>query len=134
MTEHTIMPAFVFWRRRNIELEEGFILAGRLFMDIPRRAKLKGADRRMIATIVRKLTEKAQSDQMPDDAIVYGWGDGLRPPNADAITSNNEVMAAWARNRLVIEVRVDPRSDGLMRVDSDLARQLGRPVIIKATQ
>jgi hypothetical protein len=43
-------------------------------------------------------------------------------------------MAAWARNRLVIEVRVDPRSDGLMRVDSDLARQLGRPVIIKATQ
>jgi hypothetical protein len=82
MTEHTIMPAFVFWRRRNIELEEGFILAGRLFMDIPRRAKLKGADRRMIATIVRKLTEKAQSDQMPDDAIVYGWGDGFRPPNA----------------------------------------------------
>jgi hypothetical protein len=77
MTEHTIMPAFVFWRRRNIELEEGFILAGRLFMDIPRRAKLKGADRRMIATIVRKLTEKAQSDQMPDDAIVYGWGDGF---------------------------------------------------------
>jgi hypothetical protein len=33
-------------------------------------------------------------------------------------------MASWAKDRLSIAVRIDPRNDGLLRIDSDMARQL----------
>jgi hypothetical protein len=35
------------------------------------------------------------------------------------------MMGAWAKDRLSIEVRIDPRSAGRMRIDSDLLRQFG---------
>jgi hypothetical protein len=34
-------------------------------------------------------------------------------------------MANWAKTRIVIEVRVDPRNDGKVRIDSDTLRQMG---------
>jgi hypothetical protein len=51
-------------------------------------------------------------------------GRAYRPPNADDIISNDELMAPWAKDRLTIAVRVDPRKAGLLRIDSDMARQL----------
>ncbi len=123
-----IMPGFVFARRRDIELEAGFILAGQLFVDIPKRAKLKGHHQRMLDSILKQLIRMAA--EMPDDAVIYGWRDGCRPANADAITDNDELMAAWARDRCVVAVRVESKSRNnpdadLIRIDSDIAKQLG---------
>ena len=124
------MPAFIFNRRRDIELEAGFVLAGSLIVDIPKwakAAKLKRRHERLITNIIQQLTDMARSGQMPDDAIIYGWPGGIRPPNADDIVDNDKLMAAWARERIQIVIRIDPRNDGLMRMDSDIARQLDLP-------
>ena len=69
----------------------------------------------------------AKSGRLPADAMVYGWhGGGGRPPDA-VDTDNDEVMLAWANTRLVIGLRVDPRNDGMLRIDSDMMRQMGLP-------
>jgi hypothetical protein len=122
-----VMPSFVFGRRRDIELEAGFTLAGNLVIDIPRRTKkLKKRHKRMFQDIVKGLIEMVVAGQMPDDAMIYGWPNGGRPANADAITDNDELMTEWARTRHHIVVRVDPREDdGPLRLDSDIAKRLG---------
>jgi hypothetical protein len=123
MMEQRIMPAFVFVRRHDIELEAGFILAGRLIVDLPRQVGLTEDQREMVGAIIQHLTDEAQSGRMPTDAVVYGWHGGRRP--SDAVdTSNNEVMAAWAKDCRTYAVRIDPRNDGRMRIDSDILRQL----------
>jgi hypothetical protein len=125
MIENLTMPLFIFLRRRDVELEAGFILAGQLIVDIPKsRRKPKRREQRMIAEIVQQLTDQAQSGQMPDDAIVYGWPGGCRPANA-ADVDNDALMASWAKDRIAVGVRIDPRNDGRLRMDSDMLLQAG---------
>jgi hypothetical protein len=119
-----IMPAFIFGRRRDVELEAGFILAGQLIVDIPKGKKLNQREQQMITEIVQRLTAQAQSRQMPDDAIVCGWPGGSRPANA-ADVHDNALVESWAKDRVVIALRVDPREGGRVRIDSDIARQAG---------
>jgi hypothetical protein len=123
-TGQPIMPAFVFIRRRDVEREGGFILAGQLIVDIPKGTNPKRRHQRMIDEILRQLTANAQSGQMPDDAIVYGWRGGCRPDDAVDV-HNNALMKNWVSGRLVCAVRVDPRNDGYMRFDSDLLMKMG---------
>ena len=123
---HQVMPAFVFGRRRDVELEAGFTLAGDLVVDLPERTKLRGRHKRMLQGIVKDLTGMVAAGQMPDDAMVYGWPPGGRPANADAITGNDELMAEWAKTRHHVVIRVDPRKDdGSLRLDTDIAKRLG---------
>jgi len=124
MTEKQIMPIFVFERRRDIEHEMGFELAGQLVVDIPKRKKPNRRQQRLIAEIVQRLKEGAMSGQMPDDAVVYGWPGGCKPPNAVDV-DDNAVMAAWAEEHMVIGVRVDSRHDNQIRLDSDALLQMG---------
>jgi hypothetical protein len=126
MMTKPVMPVFVFGRRRDIEIETGLILAGSLIVDIPKGTKKpKRRHQRMIGDILQQLIDSARSGRMPDDAMVYGWPGGIRPPNADEIVDNDKLMAAWAKERVSIAVRIDPRNDGLVRLDSDVMRQLG---------
>jgi hypothetical protein len=122
MKDQTSMPLFVFFRRRDIEREAGFILAGQLIVDIPKRAKLKRRDQQMVAAIIQALATEANFSGMQGNLIV-GWPGGSRPSNAVDI-DNDEIMAAWASRSVTIAVRVDPRANGHMRIDSDLARQM----------
>jgi hypothetical protein len=107
-----VMPVFVFGRRRQIETETGLTLAGILIVDLPKRKKPKRRDQRMIANIVEGITAEVKSG-LPDDAILYGWADGVRPPNADEIIGNDELMWGLAKTRITIEVRISPH-DGLI--------------------
>jgi len=120
-----IMPVFVFDRRRDIELEVGFILAGTLIVDIPSKTILSDDDQQLIAEIVQALTARARSGQMPDNATVYGWPNGERPPDADATINDHALMDRWAKTRVKIVLRIDPRTDGMVRIDSDGLRQIG---------
>jgi hypothetical protein len=120
-----IMPAFVFERRRDIELETGLLLAGHLIVDISSSKKLKGKRQHLIQWIVKILIAQARSGQMPDDAVIYGWPNGRRPDHADDTVGNHELMDRWAETRLRIGIRVDPRDDGMLRLDSDILRQIG---------
>jgi hypothetical protein len=118
-----IMPVFAFYRRRDIERETGVILAGKLVVDIPKTAELKGRHRRFVAGIIRQLTNAA--NEIPDDTTVFGWPNGCRPPDADATIGDDELMTRWAKTHLVIEVRVDPHNDGMMRLGPTDLLQLG---------
>jgi hypothetical protein len=118
----TTMPIFVFARRRDIEHETGLILAGQLVVDIPKSKKPKRREQQMVAEIIQRLTADARSGQMPDDAFVCGWHGGRRPEDAVDV-HDDVVMASWARDRLVIAVRIDPRNDGQVRIDSDILLQ-----------
>jgi len=119
-----VMPVFAFLRRRDIELEVGLVLAGKLVVDIPKTTKPKRRHQRLINEIVERLTESTRTKQMPDDAVVYGWPGNQRPANAVDV-DNDELMANWAKTRIVCEVRVDPRNDGMVRINSDALRQMG---------
>jgi hypothetical protein len=123
------MPLYIFGRRHDIEIESGLILAGQLIFDLPKKKKLKQRDRELIASVIGKLTAEAQSGQMPHDAIVCGWREGGRPANAaeieDGFMRDDDVVISWLKTRVVIGVRIDPRNDGMLRIDSDMRRQMG---------
>jgi hypothetical protein len=127
MNEKPVFPLFVFVRMRHVELEAGFTLAGQLVVDLPSNMKPKQMRRqqKMITAIVKKLTAAAESGEMPDDAVVYGWRNGGRPANA-VDTHNDALMDSWRKDRLIIGLRVDPRpDDGFIRVDSNMRKQMG---------
>ena len=119
-----VMPAFVFARKRQIEIETGLTLAGLLVVDLPKGKKLKQRDEQLIVKISNMLTAERKSG-LPDDAIIYGWHGGVRPPNADEIIHNDELMSAWAKTRITIEVRIDPHADGRFRFGPTDLRALG---------
>jgi hypothetical protein len=118
-------PAFMFGRLRHIEIETGLILAGKLVVDLPKDAKVKRRHQRMISEMVQQLVEAARSGRMRENEICFGWRDGRRPDNADAFVKSEEAKANWAKDRLTIALRVDPRDDGILRIDSNLRKQMG---------
>jgi hypothetical protein len=126
MSERPIYPAFVFFRRHDIELESGLLLAGQLIVDFAASEEPTRRQQQMVREMVQQLTDHAQSGRMPNDAQVIGWRDGRKPANAVDV-DDDALMTAWAKDRLIIAVRVDPRNDGLMRIDSDMRRQAGLP-------
>ena len=79
----------------------------------------------MIAEILQKLADGARSGEMPDDATaVYGWPGGRRP-EGDSIVDDDAAMTAWAKERITIAVRIDPRNDGPVRVDHETLVHMG---------
>jgi hypothetical protein len=79
--KYAIMPAFVFERRRDIELECGLLLAGMLTVDIPKNTKPKRRHRRMINDILAELLAIMRSRQMPDATdLIVGWPGGFSQP------------------------------------------------------
>jgi hypothetical protein len=120
-TAKLIVPAFAFARRRDIEIETGLILAGNLVVDIPKDAKPKRKQMRLIKKIVEDLTAEARAGRMADDAVVYGWPHGCAPDG----DIDHVAIDLWAQTRVMIAVRVDPRNDGRVRIDSDIAFELG---------
>jgi hypothetical protein len=122
MIEKPTMPVFVFGRRRDIERETGLILAGQLIVDIPKNTKPRRRHQRMIADIVQMLI--ARAGEMPEDAMVVGWPGEHRPANAVDV-NDDALMASWAKDRTVIVLRIDPRNDGYLRIDSDMLLQAG---------
>ena len=120
-----VMPVFAFMRRHDIELETGLVLAGTLIVDIPKKTKLESHHQTMIALIIQHLTEWAKSGHMPHDGTAYAWPSGHRPPNADEITDNDALMASWAKERIIVAVRIDPLDDGMLRVDGDMKKAIG---------
>jgi hypothetical protein len=121
-----VFPIFVFTRQRDIERETGVTLAGHLIVDLPGSREPKRREQRMIREIVQRLSAEARSGEMPDDAFLFGWPGGAKPANA-ADLHDDALMSAWAKTRLCIVLRVDPRNDGLVRIDSDMRRQAGLP-------
>ena len=120
-----MMPTFAFFRRHDIEQEVGLILAGNLIVDIPKDRKSPlPHEQQMITEILQKLTDGARSGEMPDDAVIYGWPGGHRPED-DSIIDDDAALTAWAKERITIAVRVDPRNDDLVRVDSETLLQMG---------
>ena len=122
-----VMPAFVFERRRDIELETGLILAGDLLLYIPAGVDSDEHYQQTSPGIVQLLLERAKSKQMPDNGPVGAWHQGECPENATEILNNDKLMSVWAQRSMRIKLRVDPRKDGFMRIDSDIARGLGLP-------
>lgn len=123
------MPLFAFWRSRDVELEAGFILAGTLVLDVARlkNKSMPKRTQRLINEIVQRLSVNAQSGRMANYDSVFGWPAEHKPLNA-VDTSDEALMTAWAKDRLIIAVRVDHRNDGFLRVDSDMMRQMGLAV------
>src|SRR5271169_4802999 len=104
----TIFPMFVFDRRSHVEREVGYILAGQLIVDIPDAKTLKRRHQRLVEEIIDQLIADAQSGRMAEDALVFGWHGGARPPNAVDVT-NDTIITAWVKRSMVIDVRVGPR-------------------------
>jgi hypothetical protein len=122
MTTKPVMPVFCFGRRSDIERETGLLLAGNLVVDIPKgMEKPTRKQQYMIAEIIQRLTAEARAGRMPADAVLYGWDGGRKPDNA----ADDAAIERWAETRAKVAVRIDPRNDGQVRMDSDMALQMG---------
>jgi hypothetical protein len=116
------MPAFVFIRERQVEIETGLTLAGQLITSWPKNIKLKKKHQRQISALMQELKLAALAGRIPDDAIAHLW-DRSRP--LGAINPTIEELQAWAKDHIVIAVRIDPRNDGIMRLGETDMRRLG---------
>lgn len=118
-----VMPAFLFVRQSQVELEAGYILAGHLIVGIPKRSTLGRRDRRMIAEIIDHLKAAALSGALPANGHSIGWH-GARP--ADAVARDDaQAWTAWEKRCTAISVRVDPRQDRFARVAREALKQEG---------
>jgi hypothetical protein len=100
-------PAFMFGRLRHIELAYGFVLVGKLVVDLPKDVKPKAKRRDLIDGIIARLAVAAQAGELGDEA--FGWRDGRRPDNADAFVKSEEAKASWANSHRTIIVCVQTR-------------------------
>ena len=120
-----VMPDFIFERRKDIELEAGFLLAGMLVTKFPQGRRLKGRDKSAIRNIIHKLGCEAEAGRLAENAVCYMWIGG-KPANAVQTPIADDVMEKWVAKHVVIAVRVDARSSGThLKIDSDTARMLG---------
>ena len=128
MTE-PIMPLFVFERRKRVEQECGFTLAGQLIVDIPKRDINKKRSKQTLTYIFRQLEELARSNRLPDGRYVtiVGWPGGRKP--VDAVdTADDAVMAAWIVRSTVIGFRSGAPFGDNIPIDSDMmAQMMGTP-------
>ena len=115
-------PLFVFVRRRAI-VETGLALAGILIVDIP-KGQMGPRQGQMIQEITDRLYAAVRSGRMGDDAVVNGWPGGVKPANAVDVRDDAR-MGAWAERCVKIAVRINDRDDGMVGMDSDVARQIG---------
>ena len=118
------MPLFVFDRRRDIEQEANFLLAGTIVVDIPKKKANKPRNQRLVSAILQDLTNMARAGTLPN-GMFAGW-EGQKPANSKAIIEDDELLKAWSKDRLWIAVRVEHGEDtGILRLDSDVLRQMG---------
>jgi hypothetical protein len=118
--ENLNMLEFVFERDSGVEIEAGYALAGILVIDFPKQKDRDVPERaQQMATPIIQLLAKLAS-RLPYNAAVYGWKNGIKPPNADELTDDESLMNAWAKNRVGIGVRVS--KDGDLPVDSSMKR------------
>ena len=76
------LPDLIFGRRLDIEQETGLVLAGTLVTDIPKGAKLRKRDQRLIQHLIRVLANEVKDS--PDLAETGIWRDGAKP--ADGVS------------------------------------------------
>lgn len=110
MKEEQVMPLWVFARHRDREIETGLILAGKLHVDIPKTTKLKKRHHRLIKEIHERLLDMLRDGYLSDYAVIHAWPKGQRPANHNEIVDNDELMAAWAKERLCAEIAIAPKS------------------------
>jgi hypothetical protein len=105
-TVEIVVPAFVFVREDDVEASDGYLLAGRLVVDIPEYdGEMRDEDQGLIDEVLLLLSDHARLGRMPKKAYVVGWWGGARPSNA-IDTNDNGLMSAWAADRMSVEVRI----------------------------
>jgi hypothetical protein len=108
-------PLFSFRRDHNTEVGEGFVLAGMLFVDIPKERMQDERNREVIKGVIDNLAQQARTGRLPLDYLGYGWRDAI-PENDKAILTNEEHMTSWRKRCTKIDVRIAKRgtihSDG----------------------
>jgi hypothetical protein len=120
-----VMPAFIFGRQRNIEIEGNFTLAGVLVTPFPKGKEPKKREKKAIKLVIDELLRAAQEGSLGD--VTNIWADKAKHPNAIETPIPDDVMERWMSTHFVVIVRVDPRHPSAgMTIDSDLARRIER--------
>ncbi len=101
------LPDFIFMRDRAREASGGFLLAGTLVTDFPRRegARLSEAETRELEAVIKRVLAETRRD--PERRQVSMWR-GAMP--ADAIITD-DLLRRRVASSVLIEVRIDPRGD-----------------------
>jgi hypothetical protein len=107
MTEMPL-PLFGFRRDHDAEVEEGFVLAGMLFVDVPKERMQDERNREVIKGVIDNLAQQARTGRLALDYLGYGWRDAV-PENDEAILTNEEHMTSWRKRCTKIDVRIAKR-------------------------
>lgn len=116
------LPDFIFGRRRDIEEEVGLVLAGTLVTDIPKGSRPRKRDQRLIQLVISQLVRAVQSD--PSIVETGMWRRGTKPPEGLAPPFDDHLMEERCKRCICVTVRVDGGPDEVVKLDSDLLRQM----------
>jgi hypothetical protein len=110
---------FLFYRNDGIERDGGYLLAGKLVVDLPKDAEANEANKAMVASIAQELTQRARCRALAP--VTIGWERGERPPKGVDVDSD-AALERWASDRFTIGLRVEPpdaTGDALISVARD---------------
>jgi hypothetical protein len=101
-------PSYRFERDRNLELNEGLVLAGELIID---RSAAEAAYQ-----IINHLTRQAEAGELPQDnsKLVYGWSPVAFDNRVD--TQDRALIEAWRQHSLVIDIRMRHGEDAYSKL------------------
>jgi hypothetical protein len=100
--QRAIRPVWAFRRDRHIEIDRNFMLAGTLFLDIPKKEMKKNSGQEIVTDITNFLI-----DNLKDDDDAFGWPNRHTPYCADEFLDNEKLMHAWLDRCFCVAVRVD---------------------------
>jgi len=96
------LPDFVFERRRDIELECDFVLAGMLLTDVPKGGKLNKSDDELIRQIISQLGDIVK--RKPNLTKAGIWRTGQQPPDGLTPPFDDHLLEERARRCICVMV------------------------------
>jgi hypothetical protein len=115
------LPDFVFGRDKVAEQAGGFILAGRMVTNILKGKKPDEEDQVFTHHVINSLVDTVRRDPHMQEAGAWRHS---KPPGGLSPLFPDAAMIEETERCAVIEVRIDPRGDGTIRLDDGLLAQI----------
>jgi hypothetical protein len=124
-SERSKRPLFAFYRTSNIEAENpDWLLAGRLFIDMPKKTATKKSGKEMVNQIIQRIRSDVVAGKVPINGVMYGWDADRQPYCAEEIENDVQLINAWVKQcgtKVMVRLARDDAEDFVLDSEMRLA-------------